>query len=167
MTTPFARCMTAAACLIAGLGLARAAFALPDPRPPILHATYIPKSVDFLAGTWCFADGIRARYALPSPGRLRVTRLTADRVAQFGEVSEFAIVEFGGGRFQLRPFKGDLSARFFGRIDGEDSFTFLDFTLYDEEQRRTVTHPLNQSARRCGAEISADDHSFNTRLSAA
>ena len=126
---------------------------------------YVPPSADFLAGTWCFADGIRALYGLPSPGRLRVTRLNADRAEQFGEVSEFMIVEFGGGRFQLRPLKGNLSARFFGCIESENSFTYTEYTMYDDDQRRTVTHSLNQTGKRCGADVSGIGYSFNTRSS--
>lgn len=149
---------TAIASVIATLGLAPAAAGL-------AQLAYVPPSADFLAGTWCFGDGIRARYALPSPGRLRVTRLNADRAAQLGEVFDFIIVDFGGGRFQLRPLKGNLSARFFARIDTEASFTYLEFTIYDDEQRRTVTRPLNQTAKRCGAETSSGGQSFRTRSS--
>lgn len=124
-------------------------------RPAAAEAPAKPDRIEFLAGTWCFADGIRAHYAVVPPSRLRVTRLDPARIAQAGPVSEFAIVEFGRGRFVLRPLSGNRAARFHGRIDGEAAFTYIEWTVYDEAERRTVTHVMNQSAKRCGAEVSA------------
>jgi hypothetical protein len=109
-----------------------------------------PYALGYFAGTWCVAeDGSKFRYRVARPDKLMLTRLDQKRIKEFGPRDQFTVVFTGASEFELKAARGNPTARTVGRIDGPNTFTFVELRVHDEQRKQDVKHPINTEAKRC------------------